>query len=75
MGLGVVSWLIAVAIGIPGAYLFVQLLGALLEAPFTFNLLRMLAMLVFILVVASLATIGPVWSASGVKIAQTLRYE
>lgn len=76
VGLGVVSWLVAVVIGIPAAYGFIQLLGSvLLKSPFVFNAVSMLAMLVFIIAVASLATIGPVWSASRVRIAETLRYE
>ena len=55
---------------------FVQVLGALLlKSPFVFNPLSVLAMLVFIVAVASVATIGPVWSASRVRIAETLRYE
>lgn len=70
------SWLIAVVIGIQAAYGFVRVLGAvLLKSPFVFNPLSVLAMLVFIVAVASLATIGPVWSASRVRIAETLRYE
>jgi ABC-type lipoprotein release transport system permease subunit len=32
-------------------------------------------MAVFMVAVASVATIGPVWSASRVRIANTLRYE
>jgi putative ABC transport system permease protein len=76
VGLGIVSWVIAVVIGIPVAYGFAQVLGAvLLKSPFVFNPLSVLAMLVFIVAVASLATIGPVWSASRVRIAETLRYE
>jgi len=76
VGLGVVSWVIAVIVGIPLAYGFVQLLGAvLLNSPFVFNPISMLAMLVFIVAVASVATIGPVWTASRVRIADTLRYE
>jgi putative ABC transport system permease protein len=76
VGLGIVSWVIAVVIGIPAAYGVVQVLGAvLLKSPFVFNPLSVLAMLVFIVAVASLATIGPVWSASRVRIAETLRYE
>jgi len=76
VGLGVVSWLIGVVIGIPAAYGFIQLVGAVLfKSPFVFNAVSMLAMLVFIIAVASLATIGPVWSASRVRIAETLRYE
>jgi len=76
VGLGVISWLIAVIIGIPAAYGFLQLLSSvLLNSPFDFNPVSMLAMLTFIVALASLATIGPVWSASRVRIADTLRYE
>ena len=76
VGLGVVSWVIGVIIGIPVAYGFVRLLSAvLLNSPFVFNSVSMLAMLVFIVAVASIATIGPVWTASRVRIADTLRYE
>ncbi len=53
-----------------------QLLGAiLLGSPFTLNPLSLLAMLVFIVALASLATVGPVRSASRVRIAETLRNE
>jgi putative ABC transport system permease protein len=76
VGLGLVAWLIAVAIGIPAAYGFVQFVGAvLLAVPFVFNPVSILAMLVFIVAVASVATVGPVWSASRIRIAETLRYE
>ncbi len=38
VGLALVSWLIAVAIGIPAAYVFLQFVGAaLLAVPFAFN--------------------------------------
>jgi len=76
VSLGIVAWLIACLIGIPVAYGFIQLVGALLiQTPFAINLLSMLTMLVFIVAVASLATIGPVLSASRMKVAETLRYE
>jgi putative ABC transport system permease protein len=76
VGLGLVAWLIAVAIGIPAAYGFVQFVGTvLLAVPFVFNPVSILAMLVFVVAVASVATIGPVWSASRIRIAETLRYE
>jgi putative ABC transport system permease protein len=76
VGLALVAWVVAIAIGIPAAYAFVQLLGAvLLQSPFVFNPLSLLEMAVFVIAVASLATIGPVWSASRVRIASTLRYE
>src|SRR5262249_27542984 len=76
VSLGLVAWVIAIALGIPAAYGFVQLISHLLvTTPFAFNPLSLLWMLVFIVVVATLASIGPVWAASRVKIAQTLRYE
>ncbi len=53
-----------------------DLVGAvLLAVPFVFNPFSILAMLVFIVVVASAATVGPVWTASRTRIAETLRYE
>jgi putative ABC transport system permease protein len=76
IGLGLVAWLAAVAIGVPAAYGFVQFVGmVLLAVPFVFNPASVLAMLVFIVAVASIATVGPVWSASRIRIADTLRYE
>jgi putative ABC transport system permease protein len=74
--LGVAAWLIAIALGIPAAYGFVQVLGnVLVILPFAFDPLSLLWMLGFIVVVASVASLGPVWGASRVKVAQTLRYE
>src|SRR5579871_672701 len=74
--LGVVSWVIASALGIPAAYGFVLLLGKLLVTlPFALNPLSLVWMLLFILVVATLASIGPVWGASRLRIAETLKYE
>jgi putative ABC transport system permease protein len=76
VGLGLVAWLIAVAIGIPVAYGFLQFVGAvLLAVPFVFSPAGILAMLVFIVAVASVATVGPVWTASRMRVADTLRYE
>jgi len=76
IGLGVVGWLIAVLIGIPAAYGFVALLSqVLLRVPFVFNPMSLVVMLAFILIVAALASLGPVFGASRVKIASTLRYE
>jgi ABC-type lipoprotein release transport system permease subunit len=47
----------------------------LLAVPFTFDPVSMLVLLAFVVTVASLATMGPVWSASRVRITDTLRYE
>jgi putative ABC transport system permease protein len=76
VALGVVSWAIAIALGIPIAYGFVQLIGSLLvSVPFAFDPASLLWMLVFVVAVASVASLGPVWGAARVRIAQTLRYE
>jgi putative ABC transport system permease protein len=76
VALGVVSWAIAIALGIPIAYGFVQLIGSLLvSVPFAFDPASLVWMLVFVVAVASVASLGPVWGAARVRIAQTLRYE
>jgi putative ABC transport system permease protein len=76
ISLGVMAWLIALAVGIPAAYGFVLLLGQLfLSVPFAFDPVSLGVMLAFIIIVATLASIAPVWGATHVKIAQTLRYE
>jgi putative ABC transport system permease protein len=76
VALGVVSWAIAIALGIPIAYGFVQLIGSLLvSVPFAFDPVSLVWMLVFVVAVASVASLGPVWGAARVRIAQTLRYE
>jgi putative ABC transport system permease protein len=76
LALGGMAWVVALVIGIPAAYGFVRLLGGLfLPVPFAFNPVGLIAMLAFILVVASAASLGPVLGASRVKIAQTLHYE
>lgn len=76
VGLGVVGWLAGIVIGIPAAFGFIALLSSvLLRVPFSFNPMSLVVMLAFIVAVASIASLGPVWVASRVKIAQTLRYE
>ncbi|MGH2497446.1 MAG: FtsX-like permease family protein [Ktedonobacteraceae bacterium] len=73
---GVISWLIALVLGIPASYGFVLLLGNILvPVPFAFSSTNLLWMLIFILLVATIASVGPAWGAARVKIAQTLRYE
>lgn len=76
VALGALAWLVAIVGGIPAAYGFVQLLGRLIvQVPFAFDPVSLLVMLAFMLVVASLASLGPVWGATREKVAQTLRYE
>lgn len=73
---GIFSWLIALALGIPAAYGFVLLLGNILvPVPFAFDTTNLIWMLGFIIVVVTIASIGPAWGAARVKVVQTLRYE
>lgn len=74
--LGILSWVLAVLLGVPAAYGFMQLQGKLLAPiPFAFNPLNVLWLLCFMLVVVVISGAGPVLGAGRVKIAQTLRYE
>lgn len=74
--LGGLSWLLALILGIPAAYGFVQVQAHfLIPVPFAFNIMNLVWMLVIIVLIASLASIGPVFGATRVKIAPTLRYE
>jgi putative ABC transport system permease protein len=74
--LGIFSWILALIIGFPVAYGFVQLQGNLLApVPFAFNPMSLILMLGFIVLIASLSSIVPVIGAARMKIAQTLRYE
>ena len=76
LSLSGLAWLVALALGIPAAYGFVQLLGGLfLPVAFAFNPAGLVVMLAFILIVASAASLGPVIGAYQTRIAQTLRYE
>jgi len=67
---------VAVLLGIPGAYIFVKLLSAvLLEIDFSFNPLTLVALLGFMLLVATVASIVPALGASRMRIAEVIRYE
>ncbi|GER83785.1 hypothetical protein KTAU_24220 [Thermogemmatispora aurantia] len=74
--LATVAWLLALVMGLPAGYGFIQLLGKLLlPVPFTLNPLSLLGMLLLILLLASLASLGPAWGAARLNAAQALRYE
>ena len=76
MALGVIAWVTGVVISIPLAYGFLQLLGLLLlHASFTFDPRLLVIMLVVILVIALLASCGPMVRAARVRIVDLLRYE
>jgi putative ABC transport system permease protein len=74
--LGLLSWLIALVLGVPAAHGFVLLLGRLLlPVPFAFNPPSLVWMLIFILGVASLASAIPVFGSVRLKAVQVLHYE
>lgn len=76
MSLGALAWVVGVLLGIPAAYGFVWLIGVLMmQVPFDFNPFGIVLMLAVIVLIATLASIIPVWGASRLRIAQILRYE
>jgi putative ABC transport system permease protein len=76
LALASVAWVLAVVLGIPAAYGFVSLIGAvLINVGFAFNPLNLLPMLIFTFVIATLASVIPALSAARLRVAETLRYE
>lgn len=76
LALASMAWLVAVILGIPAAVGFLALLSAvLLPIPFAFSPVGLLAMLVFILIIASLASFIPALGAARIRVVETLRYE
>jgi len=76
ISLAVVAWIAAVIIGIPAAYAFVSFIGSVLvPLPFAFAPATLAIMLVFILLIATLASFGPVFSAARVRVSDILRYD
>ena len=61
VSLSVVAWVIALIVGFPAASGFEQLPQQLLfQSPFAFDPTSLIVMLVFLLVVAAVASVGPV---------------
>jgi putative ABC transport system permease protein len=76
ISLATVAWIGAVIAGIPAAYAFVSLIGAVLvPLPFTFTPVTLVIMLVFILIIATLASFGPALSSARVRVSEMLRYD
>jgi putative ABC transport system permease protein len=76
MSLAVVAWVAALVVGIPAAYAFVSFISSvLLPLPFTFAPAALAIMLAFILLIATLASLGPALSASRVRVSDILRYD
>jgi putative ABC transport system permease protein len=76
VSLGVIAWFVGLLLGIPAAYGFVAFISAaLVPTPFAFDPRTLGVMLIFILVIATLASFGPVMRAARIRISDTLRYE
>jgi putative ABC transport system permease protein len=76
ISLALLAWITAVILGIPAAFAFVSLIGAVLvPLPFTFAPVTLGMMLILILVIATLASFGPALSAARVRVSDMLRYD
>lgn len=76
ISLALLAWVAAVILGIPAAFAFVSFIGKVLAPlPFTFAPVTLGMMLVFILVIATLASFGPALSATRVRVSDMLRYD
>jgi putative ABC transport system permease protein len=76
ISLALLAWIAAVILGIPAAFAFVSFIGKVLAPlPFTFAPVTLGMMLVFILVIATLASVGPALSATRVRVSDMLRYD
>ncbi|MEO8971262.1 MAG: ABC transporter permease [Ktedonobacteraceae bacterium] len=74
--LGLLAWLAALVLGIPAAYGFVFIQAKVLApVPFAFNPINLLWMLLLIIVLTSVASLGPTLGAARVRINQVLHYE
>src|SRR5579875_1353383 len=74
--LGVLAWICAVFLGIPAAYgLNIVQAHLLAPVPFAFDELDLVWMFIAIMILAALASIGPVLAAARIKIVQILQYE
>ena len=76
VSLGGVAWLLGVIVGVPLAYLFVQMIWQVaMPLDFHVDLIAFVVMLAAILCVASLASGAPTWRAIHTGTAEMLRYE
>jgi ABC-type Fe3+/spermidine/putrescine transport system ATPase subunit len=76
LALGIIAWGLGAVFGLPGGAAIVNVLGAYFgPIDVFFRPLIVLITLLFVIVVAFVASIGPALSASRVRIRGTLRYE
>ena len=76
--LGVLSWLFAVPLSYPGAYVFSNVIGqTLFELPFEFvySVSGMALWLVIVVVLSTLASLWPALRATQVSVRESLAYE
>ena len=74
--LGILSWILALVLGIPVTFGFLLIQAHLLvPVPFAFNPLSIVWMFIVIIALSALASIGPAFGAARMRVVQTLRYE
>ena len=75
---GVLSWLLAIPLSIPGARLFGEVIGqAILELPldFAYSTGGLAVWLLIVVVISALASLLPALRAAGVGVREALAYE
>jgi ABC-type antimicrobial peptide transport system permease subunit len=76
LAFAILAWLIGAILGVPGAYGLVTMLSRqLVPLDCFFNPLLILATLLFLLLIVTLASLGPALTASHLRIRELLRYE
>jgi putative ABC transport system permease protein len=74
--LSLLAWAISLAVGVPLAYGFLMVVGRLLlRVPFAFDPLAFIEMLLVMLLIATVASVGPAMRAAHLRLASLLRYE
>lgn len=76
LALGGIAWCLGALLGLPLAYVFVQILWqVVMPVDLSVDYVAFAVMLAAILSVATLASIAPTWRASRVRVGEMLRYE
>jgi putative ABC transport system permease protein len=74
--LGIISWVLAFPLSIPGAYLFVQILSqAILQVEFSFSLQGLFTWLIIVSVLSAIASLWPAVRATRISVRESLAYE
>jgi putative ABC transport system permease protein len=75
--LGVLSWLLAAPLSLPGAYYLNKAIGSVFNLPlaFEYSFSSVAIWLVILVVLSALASVWPAWQATQVSVHKALAYE